>query len=169
MPSWRSRFVSQIGWQIKTGASGGAGTDDRITVEVLRGNESIITLNVEMGETERLNRDNDVFHWWDFDRMYWEPGDIVEWIGGLPYPNAVEFSDDVHGVLRCRFRAHGDDAWEKDSITVMVKYAERHFIEGTIDAFEWKDGPWTAVGWFPQDVTLSTDPAEGVSTWTLNS
>lgn len=56
----------------------------------------------------------------------------------------------------------------KDNIGAYVKYMSPPHVPGTIDSQIWADDiSWTLVGNFSQDVPMSTDAGEGVSTWTL--
>lgn len=168
MPSWQSKYVRALGWDIATAADPGSGTDSNVTLEILRDGQVVIALNVEPGETERLDRGNSVFHYHYVVGTHFEPGDIVSWVGGLGYPNGIEFSDDIGGHLRCRLRIHGDDKWVKDNIGAYVKYTSPQHVAGTIDSQIWADDiSWTFIGNFSQDVAMSTDAGEGVSTWTL--
>lgn len=164
MPSYRSKYVHQIGWQIKTSNIRDAGTDSRVTVTILRDGARIIALNLEPGNTTRLDQGESAFYFWRFQGTVFEPGDLVEWIAGMPYPDGVEFADDVQGHLTCDLRIHGDDMWVKDQIDAYVRYINYHHIPGTIDAFEWvPDLNWTFVATFPRDIALSTDKKEGVT------
>lgn len=168
MGSYRSKYISQIGWQIKTHSDRYSGTNSRVTVEILRDDRLIIALNIEPGNTGRLSRGESIFYYWTFAGAYFMPGDIMTWIGGLPYPDGVEFPNDIKGHLKCRFRIHGDDLWKKDEIIGYVKYTRYYHISGTTDDFEWNpDLNWTNVGVFGRDGILSTDSDEGYTTWTL--
>ena len=168
MADWRSKYVSEIGWHIKTSTEPGSGTDSRVTVTILRDDAPILALNVEPGETEKLDRGNSVFHWWKFRGAIFVPSDITSWAAGLGYPNAVEFPDDVQGHLKCRFEIHGDDLWRKDDIIGYVRYTKPKHVPGTIDSQIWVDDiNWTHVGAFTQNVNLSTDASEGYQKWTL--
>ncbi len=168
MGDYRSKYVHQIGWQIKTHSDRWSGTDSRVTVEIIRDDQVVLAINIEPGNTTRLTRGESVFYYWTFRGTNFVPGDFTTWIGGLPFPDGVEFPDDVQGHLKCRFRIHGDDLWKKDEIVGYVKYTNYYHIPGTIDSFEWQpDMNWTNVGTFGQDVVLSTDSKEGHKTWTL--
>lgn len=169
MGDFRSKYIHEIGWQIDTAGAQYSGTDSRVSTTILRDNAAVITLNIEPGNTQRLHRGESSFYWWRFAGTNFVDSDIVSWIAGLPFPDGVEFPDDVHGHLKCRFRIYGDDLWRKDQIIGYVRYMTYHHIPGTIDSFAWvPDINWTQVGVFGQDVVLSTDSSEGFSTWTLN-
>ncbi len=168
MADWRSNYVSAIGWDIKTSTEPGSGTDSRVTVTILRDDVPILALNVEPGETERLDRGNSVFHTWNFTGAIFVPSDFTTWVAGLGYPDAVEFPDDIQGHLKCRFAIYGDDLWRKDDIIGYVRYTRPQHVPGTIDSQIWVDDiNWTHAGSFTQDVNLSTDASEGHQRWTL--
>ena len=168
MGNWQSKYVSAMGWDIKTSGEPGSGTDSQVTVTILRDDAPILSLNVEPGETTRLDRGNSVFHSWKFTGTIFVPSDITSWVAGMSYPDGVEFPEDIKGHLKCRFEIHGADLWRKDNIGAYVKYTHPEHVPGTIDSFVWVDDlNWTFVGNFVQDVELSTDTGEGFSTWTL--
>lgn len=168
MPDWQSTYVSEIAWDIKTADRAWSGTDTPVSVEIIRDDDIVLALNVEPGQTGRLDRGDSEFHWWAFKGTHFAPGDIVQWVGGLPTPDAVEFPDGIEGSLKCRFRAHGDDMWIKDDVDAYVRYTKPKGIEGTIDAMKWIDDiNWTHSGTFSVDGAISTDLDEGYRTWTL--
>ena len=168
MADYRSKYVSSIGWHIKTSSDKYSGTNSRVTVSILRDDISILALNVEPGSTTRLDRGNSVFHSWKFQGAIFYPSEFNTWLGGLAFPDAVEFPDDIQGHLKCKFEIHGDDLWKKDDIIGYVKYATPQSVPGTIDSQIWvEDLNWTNVGNFTQDVILSADSSEGYKTWTL--
>lgn len=168
MPDWQSTYVSEIAWDIETAEEAWAGTDSPLSVEIIRDGDVIIALNVEPGGTNRLDRGDSEFHWWEFQGAHFAPGDYTTWVSGLPAPEAVEFPDGIDGSLRCRFRIHGDDMWIKDNIEAYVRYTTPKGIEGTIDSMKWVDDiNWTHVGTFSVDGRISTDSSEGFTTWTL--
>jgi hypothetical protein len=165
-------WVSEIGWDIKTGnAVSFAGTDTRVSVEILRDNALIIALLVEPGGTQRLDLGESAFYWWRFQGANFAPrdDDLAESIGGAGFPHGVEFPQGVVGHLKCRLRAWGDDLWIKDNVDGYVRYAREKSVPNTIDSTVWVDDlNWTLIWHFPQDAALSTDPSEGFTTWTLN-
>jgi hypothetical protein len=168
MGNYQSKYVHEIGWYIVTSEERASGTDSPVTVTILRDDSPIIALNVEPGNTPRLDRGESAFYSWRFTGTYFTDDEFVTWIAGLPYPDAVEFPDDVQGHLKCRFRIWGDDLWQKDEIVGYVRYVTYHHIPGTIDSFEWvPDLNWTQVGVFSRDVILSTNDSELTTTWTL--
>lgn len=168
--SHQSTWISEIGWDVKTSRSQFSGTNTAISVEILRDNLQVIVLLVEPGNTPRLDRGTSQFFWWKFQGANFapNPSGIGHTTGGEGFPHGVEFPQDIHGHLRCRLRAGGDDMWIKDNIDAYVRYARLISVPGTIDSRVWVDDlNWTAVGSFTQDVAISTDPHEGTPTWTL--
>ena len=164
-------WVSEIGWDIRTSGDPIAGTDTRVTVEILRDNNLVILLNVEPGNTTRLDRGESTFYSWRFLGTNYAPDDseLGTITGGQGIPYGVEFPQNVVGHLKCRFRAWGDDLWIKDNVDGYVRYATERSVPGTIDSTVWVDDlNWTFIWSFPQDVPISTDPAEGFTAWTLN-
>ena len=99
MGDYRSKYVHQIGWQIKTHSDRWSGTDSRVTVEIIRDDQVVLAINIEPGNTTRLTRGESVFYYWTFRGTNFVPGDFTTWIGGLPFPDGVEFPDDVQGHL----------------------------------------------------------------------
>jgi hypothetical protein len=164
-------WIGEIGWDIRTSSAQFAGTDTRVSVEILRDNALVIALLVEPGSTTRLDRGDGAFYWWRFQGANFAPrdSDIGVSHGGAGFPHGVEFPQGVVGHLKCRFRAWGDDMWIKDNIDGYVRYATERGVPGTIDSTVWVDDiNWSLIWHFPQDVALSTDASEGFTTWTLN-
>jgi hypothetical protein len=86
----------------------------------------------------------------------------------MPYPGyGFEFSNGMNGHLKIRLRINGDDMWIKDNVDL---YVRRIRLRATsFDTVEWQEDPgWSYVASWGQDVALSTDSGEGVTTWTLN-
>lgn len=168
MASFQSKYVHEVAWDIKTSSQPYSGTNSPVTVTMLRDDAPVIALNVEPGNSNRLQRGDSQFHWWRFSGAYFQDPDVITWIAGLGYPDGVEFADDVPGHLKYRFRIYGDDLWRKDRIDCYVRYLSFQHVPGTIDSFIWvPDLNWTHVGTFDRDLILSTDPAEGFRTLTL--
>jgi hypothetical protein len=165
-----TKWISEIGWDIRTSIDQFAGTDTPISVEILRDNALVIALLIEPGSTSRLDRGESQFYWWRFQGANFAPSDsdIAVSRGGEGFPHGVEFPQDIQGHLKCRLRAWGDDMWIKDNIGGYIRYARLVGVPGTIDSTVWVDDlNWTFAGDFTQDVAVSTDPTEGFLTWTL--
>jgi hypothetical protein len=168
--SQQSKWISEIGWDIKTSSAQFSETDTPVSVEILRDDIQVIALFIEPGNTPRLNRGASEFYWWRFQGANFAPNssDIGHSTGGEGFPHGVEFPQDIQGHLKCRLRAWGNDKWIKDNIEGFVRYARLVGVPGTIDSTVWVDDlNWTAVGNFTQDVVISTDTGEGTPTWTL--
>ncbi len=169
MADFRSKYVHEVAWDIRTSGARHSGTDSPVTVTLLRDDAPVISLNVEPGNTQRLNRGASELHWWRFSGAIFQDPDVVTWIAGLGYPDGVEFANDVNGHLKYRFRIYGDDLWQKERIDCYVRYLSFQHVPGTIDSFIWvPDLNWTHVGTFDRDLVLSTDPGEGFRMLTLN-
>lgn len=168
MGDFRSKYVHEVAWDIKTSGGRYSGTDSPVTVTLLRDDVPVIALNVEPGDTNRLDRGTSDLHWWRFTGATFQDPDTITWIAGLAYPDGVEFPNDVFGHLKYRFRIYGDDLWRKDRIDCYVRYLTYQHVPGTIDSFIWvPDLNWTHAGTFDHDLVLSTDPGEGFRTLTL--
>ncbi|MEN0015888.1 MAG: hypothetical protein AAGC46_21160, partial [Solirubrobacteraceae bacterium] len=85
----------------------------------------------------------------------------------MPYPDfGLEFSHGVSGHLRLRLHIHGDDMWIKDNVDLAIKQVRQ--VATSFDTLAWKqDAAWSGAGTWSQDVALSTDGSEGVTTWSL--
>jgi hypothetical protein len=166
----RSKWISEIGWDIKTLNVDPAGTDTPVVVDILRDDIPLITLAIEPGNTSRLDRGDSRFYWWRFQGTNFVPSDDGTGTSsaGEELPHGVEFPQDIGGHLKCRLRALGEDMWIKDNVDAYVRYARLVHVPGTIDSSVWVDDlNWTFVGSFTQDAPISTDTGEGYPSWTL--
>lgn len=59
--------VTKITWRIKTGASWWGGTNTKLKTEIWRDGQMLKRLNVEPGNTSRLDRATDVTYYWEFE------------------------------------------------------------------------------------------------------
>src|SRR6185437_14869190 len=84
-------------------------------------------------------------------------------VSGTAVPYTEDFPSGVRGHLVVRIRIHGDDAWRKERIESRVWSGELQGIPGTIDSVQWVETPESFV--FSQEVVLSTNNAEGHTTW----
>src|SRR5215213_5222962 len=153
--------VTKIDWTIKTGEQSWSGTDTQVQIEIYRDDDLIIRLNLEPGRTPRLDNGELQTYFWVFQ----SPDGLGVAVSGTVVPYYVVFPNGIAGHLRVKFIARGDDAWEKDWIESAVYSGELRHVPGTIDAFQWVED-WQTF-FFGQDVVLSTDRAEGFTTWTL--
>jgi hypothetical protein len=153
--------VTRIDWLVQTGWQWWSGTDSTVKIEVWRDQDLIKRLNLEPGNTPRLNRGELTDYYWIFQ----SPDDIGVAISGTAVPYSVPFPNGVAGHLRVKLVAQGDDAWEKVSIDSIVTTGNLRYVPGTIDEVVWVEDYQDF--YFGQDVVLSTDSGEGYTTWTL--
>lgn len=153
--------VTRIDWTVQTGSQWWSGTDTTVKIEIYRDQDLIKRLNLEPGNTPRLNRGELANYYWIFQ----SPDDIGVSISGTTVPYSVAFPNGVDGHLRVKLIAQGDDAWEKVSIDSYVTTGNLRYVPGTIDEFVWVEDYQEF--FFGQDVVLSTDSGEGFTTWTL--
>jgi hypothetical protein len=153
--------VTRIDWTVQTGSQWWSGTDTAVKIEIYRDQDLIKRLNLEPGNTPRLNRGEFANYFWIFE----SPDDIGVAISGTAVPYSVTFPNGVAGHLRVKLIAQGDDAWEKVSIDSFVTTGNLRYVPGTIDAYAWIED--FQEFFFGQDVVISTDSGEGFTTWTL--
>ena len=58
--------VTRIDWRVQTGHQWWSGTDDTVKIEIWRDSTLIKRLNLEPGNTARLDRDEDTNYYWVF-------------------------------------------------------------------------------------------------------
>jgi hypothetical protein len=154
--------VTKIDWRIKTGSRWWSGTNTNTQLEIWRDNQMLQRLNVEPGNTDRLDRATDVTHFWVFQ----DPSSLGVSYSGFTPPYSVSFPDGIRGHLKVKFIANGDDAWEKDEIESTVYSGAIRHVPGTIDGLVWQED-WDTF-FFGRDIVLSTDRSEGTRSLTLN-
>jgi hypothetical protein len=154
--------VTRIDWTIQTGPQWWSGTDDTVKIEILRDDNVIKRLNLEPGDTPRLDRNEFVTYYWIFQHP---PDGIAVAVSGTPVPYTESFPAGLSKHLRVRFIAKGDDAWEALDISSTVYTGRLRGIPGT-QAVEWVEELHDFQ--FPGRDVLSTDRSEGVTTLTLN-
>ncbi len=138
----------------------GSGTDSKVSLEIYRDGQLIVAVNDEPGETARLDRGEVATRYWQFQN----PTGIGVAVSGVAVPYTEDFPNGVSGHLMVRIRIHGDDAWRKQRIESRVWSGQLQYVGG-IDSVEWVETPQTFV--FGQEVVLSTNNAEGHTTWDL--
>jgi hypothetical protein len=148
-----------------------AGTDHVVQAEVLRDGAHISTLKLDYATENDLERGSfrDYFYpnlAWDNDQTPPLPAGVGQ--SPMPYPDfGYEFSSGLTGHLKVRLRIKGDDLWIKDHVDLSIKQVRR--VATSFDTLAWQqDATWTVIGNWAQDVAMSTDEDEGVTTWTLN-
>lgn len=154
--------VTKIDWTIKTGDKSWSGTNTQIKIEILRDGALVKRLNLEPGQTPRLDRSEQSTYFWVFKN----PDGIGVAVSGTTVPYYEDFPNGIRGHLQVRLIAMGDDAWEKDWIRSTVYSGELRYVPNTIDSVVWNED-WETF-FFGRDVVLSTDRSEGFSSLTLN-
>jgi hypothetical protein len=159
-------MLVEIDWDIHTADEWQAGTDGRITCEILRDDALVFTVILEPGKTTRLDRGRGDVLTYAFERPYLvSPVNLALSQGtvGVEYPNGFV------GHLKMRLRNSGPDRWIKDTINVYGRVGELYRDEegGSLLVFEDGGRDWIDLGSFTKRKVLSTDPAEGSATLTL--
>jgi hypothetical protein len=153
--------VTRIDWTVKTGDQWWSGTDSTIKIEIYRGSQLLKRLNLEPGNTPRLNRSELTTYYWEFH----SPDGIGVSVSGTAVPYYEVFPNGIEGNLRVKLITQGDDAWEKLWIDSTVYFGELKHVPNTIDAFQWIEN-WETF-YFGQEKVLSTDRSEGFTSLTL--
>ena len=167
-----SVWVSRIGFQVATADTPGAGTDALIMVEIIRDGEHLETGRLDFPHLDDHERGDSRFYGFTIPTLHLdETRALPPGIGRIPMPypdTGIEFSNGIHPYLRCRLRTHSDDMWIKDKVEIFIK--ETHLVATSFDILAWQESPvWTRLGAWTQDVRISRDSSEGVTTWTLLS
>jgi hypothetical protein len=167
-------WIGAIRLVVQTKNAPNAGTDSLVQAVVLRDNNALRTLNLDYPTENDLERG--AIRAYDYsgptrlprrnDRTPELPPGIGQ--NPMPYPGySFEFSNGLHGHLRLQLRINGDDMWIKDDVDLYVRFIRQRAT--SFDTLAWQeDSDWTYMASWTQDVALSTDSSEGVTTWTLN-
>lgn len=162
-------WIGAIRLAVATKDSPDAGTDALVTVEVLRDGAKVVTLALDFDGIDDLERGSHrTYAYVNLPRHNDQTPELPPGIGQspMPYPDhGIEFSHGLPGHLRLRLRIHDDDMWVKDSVTAWIKRIEREAT--SFDTEAWVEHQWSHLGDWTQDVALSEDDDEGVTTWTL--
>jgi hypothetical protein len=147
-----------------------AGTDSLMQATVARDGTELRVLNLDYPTENDLERG--AIRNYDYDgptklpRRNDKTRPLRDGIGQspMPYPGyGFEFSNGLNGHLTIRLRINGDDMWIKDNVDLYVKFIRQRV------GFAWtQDKDWSYIATWSQDVAMSTDPKEGLTTWTLN-
>jgi hypothetical protein len=153
--------LTRIDWTIETGDAWWSGTDTQVKIEIYRDSDLLKRLNLEPGNTPRLNRSERTTYYWIFQN----PDGVGVSVSGTVVPYFERFPNGIAGHLRVKLIAKGDDAWEKRSIDSTVYTGNLRGVPGTIDSVRWVED-WQSF-LFNRDVVLSTDRSEGFESLTL--
>ena len=152
-----------IYWDIHTSSEESAGTDSRLTCELLRDDQRVFTIILEPGNTTRLDRGLGDVLYYTFTSPFLVAPTIPSLSQGVV---GVEFPEGFAGHLRMRLRNEGDDLWIKDTINVYGRVGEL-FRDDEGGALLVQHHGTVDLGSFTRRQTLSTDPSEGFPTLTL--
>lgn len=164
-------WVSSLRLRVKTKARAGAGTDNVVTVEVLRDGQRVANLkldhrgqdDLEPGATQDFDYTGPTALPRTPDDPQHRPPGARE---GPPPPHGIEFGRGLKGHIGLRATIHGTDAWTKDDIELHVKeIRQKPDINGRLSWSE--DAAWTRVAHWTQDATLTGDSQRGPATWTM--
>ena len=154
--------ITRIDWTVKTGDDWWSGTNDTIKIEIYRDNTLLKKLNLEPGNTPRLDRSELVNYYWVFQ----DPNGLGVSVSGTTVPFYHRFPNGVAGHLRVKLITSGEDAWQKLFIDSTVTSGQLRHVPGTIDAHRWVED-WESF-YFGQTKVLSRDSSEGFTSLTLN-
>ena len=150
-----------------------AGTDSLLQAVVLRDGTELRVLNLDYPAEDDLERG--AIRRYDYigptklPRRNDQTPQLPSGVGQnpMPYPGyGFEFSNGLNGHLTIRLRIRGDDVWIKDNVDLYVRFIRLRAT--SFDTLAWQeDADWTYIATWGQDVLMSTDPAEGYSTWNL--
>ena len=150
-----------------------AGTDNLVQATMVRDNNDLRVLNLDYPTEDDLEpgaiRNYDYSGPTKLPRSNDKTPELPPGIGQspMPYPGyGFEFSNGLNGHLKIRLRIRGDDLWIKDNVDLYLKSIRQRAT--SFDTVDWLEDPdWSYVATWSQDVILSTDSSEGVTTWTL--
>lgn len=166
-------WIGAIRLTVRTEDAPYAGTDSLLQVRVRRDGEVLGVLNLDYpteDDHERgAVRNYDYIGSTKLPRRNDETPLLPDGIGRIPMPYpgyGFEFSDGLsdHLVLQLRIRA--DDMWIKDRVDLYVQFIRQRAT--SFDTLAWiRDGHWTYIASWTQDVAMSTDSDEGYAIWNL--
>jgi hypothetical protein len=167
-------WIGSIRLVVATADEPFAGTDSLVQATVLRDGDSLRVLNLDYPAENDLERG--AIRAYDYmgptklPRRNDQTPELPPGIGQtpMPYPGyGFEFSNGLHGHLTIRLRIRGDDMWIKDNVDLYVRVIRLRAT--SFDTLAWQeDADWTYIASWTQNVALSTDSDEGVTTWNLN-
>jgi hypothetical protein len=164
-------WVGAILLDVLTKDAPAAGTDNLVTVQIVRDGAGLLKLRLDYPTENDLEQGAERgYYYYNLPWINDQTPPLPDGIGQIPMPypsHGIEFSNGLKGHLRLRLHIYGDDMWIKDNVDAHVK--EIREVSSGIDTFGWKeDAQWQHIGTWSQDVALSQDSSEGVSYWTLN-
>ena len=147
-----------------------AGTDNLVTATIVRDGKSLLNLKLDYPTENDLERGAErTYDYYNLPRVNDKTPELPPNVGQnpMPYPShGVEFSSGLNGHLVLRLHIWGDDMWIKDNVDAYIREVKQKAT--SFDTLGWKDDTsWKYVATWSQDVAMSDDSSEGVSTWNL--
>ena len=167
-------WIGSIRLMVETKNATNAGTDNLVQATVLRDGTELRILNLDYPTEDDLERgairNYDYMGPTKLPRRNDQTPELPAGIGQnpMPYPGyGFEYSNGLGQHLKLRLRIRGDDMWIKDNVDLYVRFIRQRAT--SFDTLAWQEDPdWTYIASWTQDVGMSTDSGEGVTTWTLN-
>jgi hypothetical protein len=167
-------WIGSISLVVETKDVRNAGTDSLVQATVLRDGAELRVLNLDYPTEDDLERgairNYDYIGPTRLPRRNDKTPELPSGVGQspMPYPGyGFEFSDGLSRHLKLRLRIRGDDMWIKDNVDLYVRFIRERAT--SFDTVAWQEDPyWTYIASWSQDVAMSTDSSEGVTTWLLN-
>ena len=166
-------WIGAIRLTVKTSDEAFAGTDSLVQATVMRDGNSLRVLSLDYLTEDDLERG--AIRNYDYSgptklpRSNDQTPSLPPGIGQspMPYPGyGFEYSNGLSGHLVIQLSIHDDDMWIKDNVDLYVKHIRQ--VATSFDTLAWRqDDDWTYVSSWTQDVAMSTDSSEGVTTWNL--
>ena len=167
-------WIGSIRLIVETKDARDAGTDSLVQATIVRDGADLRVLNLDYPTENDLERgairNYDYIGPTRLPRRNDKTPELPPGVGQnpMPYPGyGFEFSNGLSGHLKIRLRINGDDMWIKDNVDLYVRVIRQRAT--SFDTLAWQEDPdWTYISSWGQDVGMSTDSSEGVTTWTLN-
>lgn len=166
-------WIGAIRLNVRTKDITDAGTDNLVQATIVRNGTNLLVLNLDYPTEDDLERgairNYDYIGPTKLPRMNDKTPSLPPGIGQIPMPYpgyGIEFSGGLSGHLNIRLRIRGSDMWIKDNVDLYVRFIRN--VATSFDTLAWQEDPyWTYVASWTQDVAMSTDSDEGVTTWNL--
>ena len=166
-------WIGAIRLNVETQDTRFAGTDNLVQATIIRDGATLRVLNLDYPAEDDLEpgaiRNYDYIGPTKLPRRNDKTPELAAGVGmnPMPYPGyGFEFSSGMNGHLTVRLRIRGDDMWIKDKVDLYVKFIR--LAATSFDTLAWQRDPfWTYIASWSQDVAMSTDSSEGVTSWNL--
>jgi len=168
-PTW----IGAIRLVVETADEPYAGTDGLVQATIIRDGNSLRVLNLDYPAENDHERDAIRGYNYSGPTAIPRRNDLTPslppGIGQIPMPYpgyGFEFSNGLNGHLSIRLKINNSDMWIKDKVDLYVKFIRQ--VATSFDTLAWQEDPnWTYIASWTQDVSMSTDASEGVTTWNL--